>query len=70
MSPQALARQGTSPIPTIQIAGMKGKDMVGQKGPFYPHTVKGENRCSTLFLTVSNEVWEGFDLKSTVFLRW
>jgi len=49
---------------------MKGKDMVGQKGPFYPHTVKGENRCSTLFLTVSNEVWEGFDLKSTVFLRW
>ncbi len=47
-------------IPTIQITGMKEKDMVRQKGPFFPHTVKGQNRCSTLVLAASDGVLRGF----------
>jgi len=38
----------------------EGKDMVGQKGHFFLHTGKGQNRCSTLVLAASNGVWRGF----------
>jgi hypothetical protein len=47
-------------IPTIRIAGMKGKDMVGQKRAVFPRCHQGQNRCSTLVLATSNGVLRGF----------
>ena len=57
-------------IPTIRIAGMKEKDMVGQKGPFFPHTVKGQNRCSTRVLAASDGILRGFYPASALFWPW
>ncbi len=45
---------------STRVYGMKGKDMVDQKGLFFPHTVKGRNRCSILVLAASDGVLQGF----------
>ncbi len=47
-------------IPTIQIAGMKEKDMVGKKSAVFPSYRQGRNRCSILVLATSNGVLRGF----------
>jgi len=42
------------------IAGIKEKDMVGQKRVVFPRYHQGPNRCSTLVLATSDKVLRGF----------